>query len=31
VGHKMDEFLEMVELFGMYLNRVNFEPRKTPI
>ncbi len=29
VEHKMEEFLEMVELFGMYLNRVSFKPRKT--
>jgi len=31
VEHKMDEFLEMVELFGMYLNRIYFEHRKTII
>ena len=31
IGHKMDEFLEMVELFGMYLNRVNFKHRKTSV
>jgi hypothetical protein len=28
VEHKMDEFLEMVELFGMFLNRIQLEAKK---
>jgi hypothetical protein len=28
VEHKIEEFLEMVELFGMFLNRVQSEAKK---